>query len=56
MVSQVIATIFRSGLKDHLDAAHAQITEIEYLASYSGHESDIPTVSVPGMLLKRGAR
>ena len=54
MVSQVLATIFRSDLNGQLDSAHeAKITEFEYLASYSWHKSDIPTISVPGMLLKR---
>ncbi|PVH90192.1 hypothetical protein DM02DRAFT_683896 [Periconia macrospinosa] len=48
MVSQVVATIFRSDLSDRLDSAHAAITKFEYLASYSWLESDVPTILVPG--------
>ncbi|KAH7092357.1 hypothetical protein FB567DRAFT_625376 [Paraphoma chrysanthemicola] len=48
MDPQGTTTIFRSDLGDHSYSVDAQITEFEYLASYSWHESDIPTISVPG--------
>jgi hypothetical protein len=52
MVSQVVASIFRSDLSDRLDPALATITEFEYLASYSWLESDEPTILVPGKQFK----
>ena len=53
MVSQVIATIFRSDLNDRLDPAHAIITEFKYLTSYNWLDSEVPTIVVPGKPFQR---